>query len=64
MKYITDKMTMNAILRHMYLDYVNNYLTVGVFAERNEIKKEQAETLICIGRKLHEEHCDLAGEAK
>lgn len=37
-----------------YLDYVNNYLTVDVFAEHNGLTPEQALTVIQLGKQLHE----------
>jgi len=38
-------------LIELYLDYKNNYVTVEVFAERNAISIEDANTLIELGRK-------------
>jgi len=49
----------NKTLREFYLDYVNNYLTIAKFAEHNEITEQQAETLIFIGRDLHERYVEL-----
>ena len=39
-------------IQAMYLDYLNNFLTVGVFAEHYGITKEQALGIISIGRSL------------
>ena len=41
-------------IQAMYLDWVNNFLTVDVFAEHYGITKEQAEGIISIGRTLME----------
>jgi hypothetical protein len=34
----------------MYLDYFNNYLTVDLFAEHNQITKEEANRILAKGR--------------
>lgn len=34
------------------LDYINNYLTVGKFAEHNGLTEEQATNLLIIGKVL------------
>lgn len=36
----------------IYLDYVNNFLTVERFAEHHGLYKHEAETLIKLGRKV------------
>ncbi len=41
-------------IQEMYLDYFNNFLTVGVFAEHYGITKEQALGIISIGQSLME----------
>ncbi len=41
-------------LQAIYLDWVNNYLTVSVFAAHNELTEEEATRLIELGRKIHE----------
>ena len=33
-----------------YLDYVNNYLTVGTFAEHYGLTEDEAESLIELGK--------------
>lgn len=38
----------------MYLDWVNNFLTIEVFAEHYDITIEKANRVINIGRKVHE----------
>lgn len=38
------------VLAALYLDYVNNWLTVASFAEHNGLHKEEAEKLIKLGR--------------
>lgn len=40
-------------LEKMFLDYVNNYLTVWKFAEAYNITSKKANRILYIGRKLH-----------
>lgn len=44
-------------LAQMYLDYLNNYITVAKFAEANALTKEEGLMLISLGRKIHERQC-------
>lgn len=46
---------MNAAKRieSMYLDYVNNFLTVGRFAEYYKLTEDEANIIIEAGRKLN-----------
>lgn len=39
-----------------YLDYVNNYISVDLIAEHNAITVTDANRLINIGRKYHEQN--------
>jgi hypothetical protein len=41
-------------LRVLYLDYVNNFLTVARFAEYYSLQNAKALKIIDLGRKLHE----------
>ena len=50
-------------LRESYLDYVNNYLTVGAYADHNGITVKQAETFIQLGRECHESCCRMLKES-
>ncbi len=43
---------MRTVLINAYLDFVNNYLTVGKFAEHNHITEEQAIALIDLGEDI------------
>ena len=43
----------------LYLDYVNNYLTVSTFSEHKWLDSDDAMTLIDMGRKYHEENVEL-----
>ena len=52
--------TMRSQLKDFYLDYVNNYITVETIAEHNEIAYKYAETLINIGRVLHNADCEVS----
>ena len=49
----------NKALRELYLDYVNNYLTVAKFAEHNGMTNAQAHAIIDIGRELHGKYVEL-----
>lgn len=40
-------------LENLYLDFVNNYMTMGVFAEHNGITCEQAEKLVMLAREVY-----------
>jgi len=46
----------NEYLRNLYLDYVNNYLTVDRFSEHNGLDIDQADVLLDIGKALHEDY--------
>jgi hypothetical protein len=50
-------------LREVYLDFVNNYLTLSVYAEHNGLTVEQAKALIQLGRECHESYCNIMKEA-
>ncbi|MEL6509054.1 MAG: hypothetical protein AAFQ32_04640 [Pseudomonadota bacterium] len=47
-------MTFREQAKAAYLDYVNNYLTVKVWAEHNDLKEADARVFISMGRQLHE----------
>ena len=40
----------NQLLRHIYVEWMNNYLTVELFAEHHEMTVEDAQVLIDLGR--------------
>ena len=42
-----------------YLDYVNNYLTIGVMAEHNMISHDHCLALITMGKHYYEEGPEL-----
>ena len=48
----------NEYLVELYLDWVNNFVSVGGFAEYHNISHEDAVTLIDIGEELHEKNCE------
>lgn len=56
--------TANETLRALYLDYVNNYLTVDKFAEHHEIHPTDARRLLSMGKVYHEEYAASAKHAK
>ncbi len=43
------------MFQEMYLDYVNNFITVARFAEYYHITNEQALYVISEGKRVHEE---------
>jgi len=49
--------SLRTILSELYLDYVNNYLTVEKFAEHHEVSFFMAMQIIEEGRAIHEENC-------
>ena len=49
-------------LRTSFLDYFCNYLTVAKFAEHNNITDTDAQVIIDMGRKYHEEYAKLHEE--
>ncbi len=53
----SDKYTEETLVK-IYLDWVNNFLTVGRYAEYYGIDETEALWTITEGRKLHEEQCD------
>jgi NaMN:DMB phosphoribosyltransferase len=40
----------------MYLDYVNNFISVGRFADHYDMSEEKANEVIRRGREYHEEN--------
>ena len=40
----------NQLLRHIYVEWMNNYLTVELFAEHHEMTVKDAQALINLGR--------------
>jgi len=46
----------NQMLRHIYVEWLNNYLTVELFAEHHEMTVEDAQALIDLGRKALEHY--------
>lgn len=46
---------MKTQLQAIYLHWVNNFITVGAFADHYHITDAEAETLIRLGRRFHEE---------
>lgn len=50
---------MRQILFNLYLDWVNNYLTIEKFAEHNLIDVDSAKMLIVISEKIFHEGRDF-----
>ena len=46
--------TFRTELKELYLDWFNNYLTVGKFAEHHGMQEEDMDKLIDLGRHYHE----------
>lgn len=46
-------------LQHVYLDYFNNFLTLAKFAEHYGLTEAQAETVIQLGKEIHETQFQL-----
>ena len=46
----------NQMLRHIYVEWLNNYLTVELFAEHHEMTVDDAQALIDLGRKALEHY--------
>jgi hypothetical protein len=51
-----------AFLQSEFLDWVNNYLTVDVFAEHRGISTNEARALIELGRSVHEAYVSFVRE--
>lgn len=46
-------MSIKKQLQAAYLDYLNNYLTMEVYAEHNNITITQAKALLRLGEEIH-----------
>lgn len=57
-KLFNQELTISKV-QYMYLDFVNNFLTVARFAEHYEIEESQAILIIEQGRKIQEIYSDL-----
>lgn len=49
--------SLRSILSDLYLEYVNDYLTIEKFAEHKEISENLARQIINEGRAIHEQNC-------
>jgi len=47
-------MKLKQVLIDQYLDYFNNYLTIAKYAEDNDLALDQAQTVISLGKQLHQ----------
>lgn len=47
-------MKVKQVLIDQFLDYFNNYLTIAKYAEDNDLTLQQAQTVISLGKVLHE----------
>ena len=57
---MTDMQQANEYLRELYLDFLNNYLTSGVFADHHGLSVPVMVNLLVIGQTLHEEYVEEA----
>ena len=55
-------MKANQYLRELYLDYVNNFLTVDRFAEHHGIQSTEARRLLAMGKYIHEDYVSLVNQ--
>lgn len=46
----------NKFFKDMYLDYVNNYASVSLFAEHNGWSEVEAEAILALGCEKHKQH--------
>ena len=46
--------TKTAALQKIYLDWINNFLTIGAFADHYEINETQANEILALGKAAHE----------
>ena len=49
----------NQLLRHIYVEWLNNYLSVELFAEHHEMTVDDAQALIDLGRKALEHYNNM-----
>ena len=49
----------NQLLRHVYVEWLNNYLSVELFAEHHEMTTEDAQALIDLGRKAMRHYAEM-----
>lgn len=45
-------------LQELYLHYLNDYLTVAVFAQHHELTMDEAHAIITAGRAIHNHRTD------
>jgi hypothetical protein len=53
------RLSANKMLRMFYIEWVNNYLTIGKIAEHNGITENDCYWLIEQGRRYHEDYVEL-----
>lgn len=55
---MTDTSTKFSVIE-LYLDYVNNFLTIEKFAEHYNMDEKHAKRLIDLGKDIHEHHLKM-----
>lgn len=48
-------------MQALYLDYVNNFLTIQGFAAHYDLAEHEAETLVLVGKRVHSERTETKG---
>lgn len=51
-------MRANDVLRELYLDYLNNYLTIDKFAQDHGIHSTDARRILAMGKVYHEDYAE------
>jgi hypothetical protein len=49
-------------LLEIYLDWVNNYLTLSVYAEKNGLTEAEADTLLDLGKAIYDRNVEVTGK--
>lgn len=47
------KISTREILKSLYIDYMNNYLTIATYADHVELTEKQAQVLINLAREVY-----------
>ena len=61
---ITTNGTMESQLRAFYLDWFNNYLSIGCIAEHHSLDVDDAKQMMAMGRIYHARHVEYWREVR
>ena len=50
-------------LQALYLDYLNNFISIQTFANVYGLSESQAETIVSVGRKIHKDRTGYKWES-